>query len=84
MKTASSQILPVSDASGSAGGIQSACHRLWQAITASAAGQLRGESATAAAPAKVVSIERKVTVFYPIGWMAIGTVACWFFWLAVG
>jgi hypothetical protein len=85
IKSASSQFLPSSAAAETAGGIKSACHRLWQSITATSAGQSwRGESAQVAVPAKVVSIERKLTIFYPIGWMAIGTVACWFVWLAVG
>jgi hypothetical protein len=33
---------------------------------------------------QMVRVERKKTVFYPIGWMAIAGVGAWFAWLTVG
>lgn len=42
------------------------------------------QAQTAAPMAKAVAIERKPTIFYPIGWLAILAVAVWFGWLAMG
>jgi hypothetical protein len=33
---------------------------------------------------KAVSLNRKKTIFYPIGWLAILAVAAWFSWLTIG
>ena len=85
MKTAFAQFVPTPAAPAPATGMCSAGCPDGQAT----AGGLKGEGlwnrapAAAAAP-KAVSIERKPTIFYPIGWLAIIGITGWFTWMILG